>query len=843
MKKANFFSLYLFLSLNIFGQDQKPRYPIEISPVSIPGFPEFTIEAKIQENGRYDFTIKKNDQKEEFSLRPFSESDLKVRLDAIMAKFKPEEERAGAIFNKDLSTNIDQLTKSLFFSFKLGEIAVEENTLEPPAGEICFNRAITIYRFFETDKKEVKDSSERKISAQGISKKSEKKEVYQKTVDQLIKIRGDTLNKKDSLFIDIKTKLKSKKDTIENLQKEITKWENHKADTMTIIIGIRNELRILEDKIIESQNFIKYLIGFIEDNYGRTRFESFNTNEEIWINDNQIGNLDAWMETTEQGVQNEYLANRDSITRYKDLRFAANNILGTLSQDSSTFSAQKKLVDSLTLRRREFELKGDELYRLKNELDYYKELKQKIETNFNKINRLQSNSRILDARINDPQLSRLKEEIVQLQKDSITKKKDWQSAFNDMPALELQMEKVEIEFNEGFIENIIVVGYFSIHNLKSWGKANGNLESQRIKFQNRYPLGFSRKRDFELLDDQFLYTEFEGKTYCMPVKELIKIYIQKHEVGRRDFSPKNHVYIFDKNSDLCNVLYKEPTYRLFEAKIFSDLIGLNATTPNGLIQTEISRRINIRTERSYLPEKINRKIMYMGDTERKSSFMRWFQVSIVGLPYIEPNFAFTKLEEDNKYLPLYTYQDSFNRTQKFTSGINLRRFEKMNAGVNLSLVGLDAPNWKSSYFLNTGFNFARVPIQENVVAPDTVSKTRDVNTFTFSVEIPWEIKADERYGFTFSWKTSWYYLLDRSFKQSVSIPQTDGTIPVVTKDILFSTSKAINSFEIFAYFNPDPYKNNRGRFFARYRLNWAWPSYKHNFSQAQIGYSLFILSK
>jgi hypothetical protein len=373
------------------------------------------------------------------------------------------------------------------------------------------------------------------------------------------------------------------------------------------------------------------------------------------------------------------------------------------------------------------------------------------------------------------------------------------------------IKNIEIEFNEGFIENIKVI-------VDSEGKI--------LKFENNYPIGFSTKRDYNILQNYNLFAVNQAKVYSIPLNEVIKRYEQKHEVDRRDYSPANQVISLDleKESKSSVKLYKETTAKLFELKTFSDFVGFNQSSPNGLIQFEADKRLNLRTQRWPLPGSV-RSTINVGQ-------------------FITPVVIKSKLEDNNKHLVL-NYRDEFTNgqytPQRFTSTLELKRFENFSVGADLNMISLDFPSTKSTYYFNFGFRYGRVAIRDSLrtVVNDEVKKTGSVsdygaNTYTISpVKLLWEIKTDERYSFNLGWSMNLLFLRDNSFRQVANIPSFNNEVSVAG-----NYRYLYHNVVILTTLKPQP--ESTGRLFFRYQYNWQQGYWRTGFHQVQVGYSVYL---
>ncbi|MBN8682947.1 MAG: hypothetical protein J0L99_09840 [Chitinophagales bacterium] len=407
-----------------------------------------------------------------------------------------------------------------------------------------------------------------------------------------------------------------------------------------------------------------------------------------------------------------------------------------------------------------------------------------------------------------------------------------------IPALSMKtsfkfnVEYVEIEFNEGFIENILVVGNVKTLNLERFYNNNdliklimtkdvsNNLDelgyfSKRIKFESKYPFGFSRKSDYESLSK--IKITSNGKNdedrYMLELGDLLSIYLPKHEVGRRDFSPENKViqyYPTTEGKDFVT-LYKEETSKIFEARVYSDFVGLDAKAANGLLQTEISKRLNLNTQRPIL---------------NHGNFLRGFGA----LAWLEPIITLSKIEQNNRNLLLSQIvpNDTFGRTRNYATTLDIRRHESLSVGARMNILSYDIPSIKSTLSGNSTFYYGRTPTQT-----DTIES--GINTLTFSPEVNCDVRADERWGLSFSYRWNYMKTLSRDVVQISDLLDPNNQLVKGIKNKQYNTAQ----FQVFF----QPTEDNRGRLFFRYRYHWQYGDQNLGFHQAQVGYSFYLLGR
>lgn len=400
-----------------------------------------------------------------------------------------------------------------------------------------------------------------------------------------------------------------------------------------------------------------------------------------------------------------------------------------------------------------------------------------------------------------------------------------------MVRLPFVIEKVQIEFNEGFIENVLVVGKAKKVDadtrefIPSYYKG-----AQRLKFENYYPIGFSTKRDFEKMKDKLIFA-YDGylRRYKLNIVDLfdeLDGFVEEHKIGRRDFSPRNAVMTWDfSNEDqTCKTLYKEETFRLLEANVYSDFVGLDQNNPNGLIQTEVDRKINLITRRH--PRK----------------FFRYNLINFGFLAYVHPGLTLSKIDDNNKELVLNVRDRFVNgvyEPQKFASTLQIKRYENFNTGFDLNLLLMDIPSFKSTFYLNGGFRYGRTAIRDSVrVLQDGIPTNNNfvneygVNTLQVYPRLIWDVKTDERYSFDVTWAPVFSFLRSDEFEQVDNVAAYAQGTPRGDHYYLYHNLQMKVSFM--------PRAANTGKLFFRYQFNWQQGYWRTAFHQAQIGYSFYF---
>ncbi|MDW3646261.1 MAG: hypothetical protein R8P61_04285 [Bacteroidia bacterium] len=390
----------------------------------------------------------------------------------------------------------------------------------------------------------------------------------------------------------------------------------------------------------------------------------------------------------------------------------------------------------------------------------------------------------------------------------------------------LKIDYAEIEFNDGYIENIQVYGHIV--------DKNGTKDPKELKLENLSPIGFSRKIDYNHLKSRKLYSRsqnFDVPNYEIYIKDFLNLYRPKLEVDRRDYSPANQVITF--KDDNCYELKKSATYKLFEANAFSDFAGLSAGEPNGLIQLEFARRLPLVTYRKPLPkyDKENQGV-------RREHNFGLFQ-------YVEPSAVIAKFEETERFLQLARRDRIVNgeyRPLLYQSTLNIKQYQIFETGLNLNLFVFDAPAFKSTVYTDAGFRYGITPVRDSIytlangipVASDRFNDI-SINTFETFLRFSWEVRVDERLRLITSYQPTSIFARTNAFQQvqNLEIFALDGQ----------SKRAAIpfHRIEFLAFYEPP--SSGNGRLFFRYRWNWQQGYWNTGFRQLQLGYSFYLMGR
>ncbi|NML56782.1 hypothetical protein [Chryseobacterium cheonjiense] len=419
-----------------------------------------------------------------------------------------------------------------------------------------------------------------------------------------------------------------------------------------------------------------------------------------------------------------------------------------------------------------------------------------------------------------------------------------------IPGLLFKIEKVQIVFQNGFIQDVIVDGEIVADKKIDESKISVDIKEfveAKLRFTNYYGIGFSSKMNIRKLGNTYLYTnqkENIDKKFTKPTKpqyslfdldemsislgEVLQFYDYQNGVYTTDYSPANQKISLKGGES--STLYKDKTYKILEARIFSDFLGFNSDKPNGLIQIEVDKQFNFNTTRyQFLWYKLRMGIGY--------------------LEYLKLNGGLTKIE-DNKRLLIPDMEDeqatSYNGSnilinKRFSTPIDILNHQTWNIGTNANIFLIDMPTLKSQLHANVGFRFAQTKVQDSIrtINSDlsTTSKAKEYNFsyWQFYPEFVLHILPETRYGFYASWRQKYFYSLSENIEFA-------GARDILTGNRRENISKWINEFELLGYLYLNEEKQN-GKLFIRWRLDSERGYSKNNFTQFQVGYAFYILGR
>jgi len=417
-----------------------------------------------------------------------------------------------------------------------------------------------------------------------------------------------------------------------------------------------------------------------------------------------------------------------------------------------------------------------------------------------------------------------------------------------------RIDKVSVETEDGAIKNIFV-------KLIEPGILNTNAQSPRryLEFRNAYPISISSKNDPERFSNVYLYSfncgGVRGLTRYIKLSDLLLLDIVL-ENDKEDYSPSNRVVKLSPSLPIVE-LRKEKRSRILEIAAYSDFVGLDQEQPNGLIQIEAKRKINVNTKfrpffginknenisaqhnldivditkinNKYTTEKQKRT----SDTTVKTSSGKaspgkvnsasWDNIAIENAnfraPYynifgsIEPRLLFSKLEENNKYLLL----DSTNFSNKKVNSLNLYQYQTSSLGFTLNTFRVVFPQSKVNWtVVDLGLFWYRTRAK---ALSDTASKnSTPLNSSYWSVSTSVNFRPDSRWGASLSAA----YIKQNLWNENFKILRNSGIFQAGIDGHLKT--------------------NDNAKLFFRFRWLFDGHTFNNNFTQIQLGYSLNIFT-
>jgi hypothetical protein len=371
------------------------------------------------------------------------------------------------------------------------------------------------------------------------------------------------------------------------------------------------------------------------------------------------------------------------------------------------------------------------------------------------------------------------------------------------------IEKVELQFEKGFLEAI---------------KVTAEVNGSELLFENIYAIGFSSINNFRRLANTRLFVRngmADTDGYYIYVSDIFKNYDNRLKNFTRDYSPADTAFTISPDTATQIVLNKEIYINLIDAKVFTDIVGLNRTRPNGLVQIELSKRFNINTAR-----------LQVGKTRAD---VGWFN-------YIDLIGTISKIEQNNRDLILNNaniFENGVRVSPTYATNLDYLRHENYGVGVNVGVFLFDRPDQKFTAYFDVGIRYGHTIIADSVRTKPgngTISKffneKLEAHTITFQLpKITLEFFPESRITPRFSWQMNTTRLFSNNqFKQVVSYEKSDPLNFVLEK-----RARVSNQYEVFVRIAPN--RNRNSHTFLRWRFFTQFSDANTSFSQFQVGYA------
>ncbi len=287
-----------------------------------------------------------------------------------------------------------------------------------------------------------------------------------------------------------------------------------------------------------------------------------------------------------------------------------------------------------------------------------------------------------------------------------------------------------------------------------------------------------------------------------------------------NYSPKDQtLYVIPTESG--KLVFKERTSEILKAKVFTDFIGLNGNDPNGLVQLEFSKPVNIVT--------------------KVFPFSRYNSFYVIFLNRFEPKFTLNKLEDDDSELAIKLV-DTF-RVANYN---DVMRYKRASLGFRIEAIRFGLPAFQSVFSIAYEHNYNIVRFSEEVSEklPDTDSTLVSTNIFSnltrdLGIVFKWDINPSDKYQFSLSYARKIFKFYPND---------VDPIIPVTNqKDAKFETRKFDGSPDSESYhtfeFLASAQLSKRGELFFRGRYHFLNENKNQNYFQTQLGYSFYFFKE
>jgi hypothetical protein len=428
---------------------------------------------------------------------------------------------------------------------------------------------------------------------------------------------------------------------------------------------------------------------------------------------------------------------------------------------------------------------------------------------------------------------------------------------------EHEVQSVRVEIEGGAIKNIIA------HFIKPNSVPTPR---QYVEFKNVFPISLSGKFDHENLANVRLYCMncfgYTGLDRYLKLSDLIAFDIEL-ENHKEDYSPEDVTVELTPSATIAE-LRKEKRSRILEVSAFSDLMGIDQEEPNGLIQIEAKRRINLITQsrqvsrfeskkdiasrfdltgtresgrsvsKRHIVYTLKRPLTFGSPTGKGVSNVvqdtmrttRWINgrptpqtVQVYRFDYkvrnkkfrstyftilnsMEPRLLFAKLEENNRFI------DNESVINDEIGALRLFQQQLVSFGVSFNLFKLNFPQQKFAWNLLSGGAYWFRSRIEASGAPE--SESIPLNSSYWQLSTDFQFMPDSRWGLNFG--VNWI---------KPEIWHADYTL---------TDNNALLQPYLHAFLKT----NDEDRLFFRYRWTFEHTEKENNFTQIQVGYSMSL---
>lgn len=369
------------------------------------------------------------------------------------------------------------------------------------------------------------------------------------------------------------------------------------------------------------------------------------------------------------------------------------------------------------------------------------------------------------------------------------------------------IRRISIVFERGYIERI-----------QAW---IGNGHGGEDIYENIYGIGVTSINNLRQMDNVRLFIRRSSGNDFIFLSDLFGNYDNFLASFTRDYSPADTALNNLVPSEQPRItLKKERIINLFDAKIYTDFAGLQQDAPNGLIQTEVSRRFNIHSYRGQIA----------------NTRQDWGSLN-----YLYAYGTISKIEDKDRRLPLRNQNVVVNNhlaSPSYTTNLDLRRYENASAGIFANLLLYDNPDFKITFYLDAGIRYGHIPVADSIrnirngiVDSPSMAINGDAHTITYEpIRLTLEVFSERRVGLTLNYQYNITHLYSNRFKQVASYEKSDLTAFPIDR-----LARQMHLFEMTL--RVETSRQNNGKLFFRTRFFWQRGDVNTFFPQLQLGYA------
>lgn len=349
----------------------------------------------------------------------------------------------------------------------------------------------------------------------------------------------------------------------------------------------------------------------------------------------------------------------------------------------------------------------------------------------------------------------------------------------------LSTKSCQLVFENGFIASIIV---------------SGEINGKSVQFSSQYSIGITTRRNVLDLQKVRLWDELGNSEAFILLNEVIE-YARINDVYTRDHSPQDGKLILN-SQNASQAVYKSPQSKLFAVKVFSDFVGINENNPNGLVQIEIDKRINLWTRRV---NKLSR------------------------MTFLNPYFEWSKIEEHNRTLPL-----SLVNNIQYTSPLEVYRYSMVETGVPINLTEYDGSVVGFQVNVLPAITFTNIADSTAQESNGSATMSERINSFMLGGELKFTFSPEKAWNFVISSRPFYYWNMNSSVRYNSILQKPD-------EQVLEAPNRWLNDVSIQVGIRLG--QNYDNHFFARLGVIHELENLNNNFAQVQIGYATFFKTK